>query len=152
MKSHDAVIICASLTILKGFKEKPDYFSNGTRFCIDAMKEYGVKRLVILSAHGVGNSYHAASWFQRTFMICMLIKYPYLDHDVQEQMVRESGLDFVIAHPTRLTDSKATDKYAGRTSIGAGDNLTGRRGQFSSGVVRVTSVRREGRRTRRVSQ
>lgn len=108
---HDAVIICVSSTSLKGFKEKPDYFSSGTKFCIDAMNEYGVRCLVVLSAHGVGDSYGAASWFQRTFMISWLIKYAFRDHEVQERLVRESGLDFVIARPTRLTNGPATGKY-----------------------------------------
>jgi len=117
VKGHDAVIICVSSISLKGFKEKPDYFSEGTRYCIDAMKEYGVKRLVVLSAHGVGDSYHAASWFQRTFMIGMLIKYSFLDHDVQERMVRESGLEYVIARPTRLTNGKAKGKYTRTTEL-----------------------------------
>lgn len=108
---HDAVIICVSSPSLKGFKEKPDYFSSGTQFCIDAMKEYGVRRLVVLSAHGVGNSYEAASWFQRTFLIGWLIKYAFRDHEVQERLTRESGLDFIIARPTRLTNGPATSKY-----------------------------------------
>lgn len=111
VKDHDAVIICASSTSLKGFKKKPDYFSRGTRFCIDAMKEHGVKRLVVLSAHGVGDSFPAASWFQRTFMIGALLKDWFRDHDVQERMTRESGLDFVIARPTRLTNGKANGTY-----------------------------------------
>lgn len=108
---HDAVIICVSSTSLKGFKEKPDYFSSGTKFCIDAMQAYGVRRLVVLSAHGVGDSYPAASWFQRTFMIGWLIKYAFRDHEVQERLVRASGLDFIIARPTRLTNGRATGKY-----------------------------------------
>ncbi len=111
VQGQDAVIICVSSTTIKGFKEKPDYFSQGTRFCITAMKESGVKRLVVLSALGVGDSYPAASWFQRTFMIGMLLKYAFLDHDVQERLVRESGLDYVIARPTRLTDGPAKGKY-----------------------------------------
>lgn len=111
VKGHDAVIICVSSISLKGFKEMPEYFSLGTKFCIAAMKEYGIKRLVVLSAHGVGDSYNAASWFQRKFMIGWLIKYAFLDHDVQEKMVRESGLDFVIARPTRLTNGKAKGEY-----------------------------------------
>jgi uncharacterized protein YbjT (DUF2867 family) len=37
VKDRDAVIICGSSTTLKGFKEKPDYFSSGTKHCIDAM-------------------------------------------------------------------------------------------------------------------
>ena len=117
VKGHDAVIICASSTTLKGFKEKPDYFSRGTKFCIEAMKEYGVKRLVVLSAHGVGDSFVAASWFQRTLLIGRLLKYPYRDHDLQERMIRESGLDFVIARPTRLTGGKANGKYTRTTEL-----------------------------------
>lgn len=108
---HDAVIICASSTSLKGFKQTPDYFSRGTKFCIDAMKEHAVKRLVALSANGVGDSYAAASWFQRTLLIKGLLKAPYRDHEVQERMIRDSGLDFVIARPTRLTNGPAKGKY-----------------------------------------
>lgn len=108
---HDAVIICASPTSLGAIKDKPDYFSRGTKHCIDAMKEHGVKRLVVLTAHGVGESKPAASWFQRTLLIERLLKGFFRDHDVQERMVRESGLDFVIARPTRLTNGKAKGKY-----------------------------------------
>jgi uncharacterized protein YbjT (DUF2867 family) len=111
VKGHDAVIICASSTTLKGFREKPDYFSQGTKFCINAMKEQGVKRLVVLSAHGVGDSYDVASWVQRKLLIDRLLKDVFRDHDIQERMVRESGLEFVIARPTRLTNGKAKGKY-----------------------------------------
>jgi len=108
---HDAVIICASPTKLSAIKDKPDYFSRGTKHCIDAMKEHGVKRLVVLTAHGVGESKPAASWFQRTFLIDRLLKGFFLDHEVQERMTRESGLEFVIARPTRLTHGAAKGKY-----------------------------------------
>ena len=108
---HDAVIICASPTSLGAIKEKPDYFSRGTKHCIDAMKEHGVKRLVVLTAHGVGETRPAASWFQRTLLIGGLLKGFFLDHEVQERMTKESGLDFVIARPTRLTNGKARGKY-----------------------------------------
>jgi uncharacterized protein YbjT (DUF2867 family) len=66
---------------------------------------------VVLSAHGVGESKPAASWFQRTFMIGGLVKGFFRDHEVQERMTRESGLDFVIARPTRLTNGKAKGMY-----------------------------------------
>lgn len=114
---HDAVIICASPTSLGAIKEMPDYFSRGTKHCIDAMKEHGVKRLVVLSAHGVGETRPAASWFQRTFLIARLLKGFFLDHDVQERLTRESGLDFVIARPTRLTNGKANGKFVRTTDV-----------------------------------
>jgi uncharacterized protein YbjT (DUF2867 family) len=108
---HEAVIICASPTSLGTIKEKPDYFSRGTRYCIDAMKEHGVKRLVVLTAHGVGATKPVASWFQRTLLIDRLLKGFFLDHEVQERMRQESGLDFVIARPTRLTNGRAKGTY-----------------------------------------
>jgi uncharacterized protein YbjT (DUF2867 family) len=108
---HDAVIITASPTSLSGIKDKPDYFSRGTQYCIDAMKALGVKRLVILTANGVGESKPVASWFQRTFFIGGLLKGFFADHDVQERLTKESGLEFVIARPTRLTNGPAKGKY-----------------------------------------
>jgi uncharacterized protein YbjT (DUF2867 family) len=111
VSGHDAVIICASPTSLSAIKDKPDYFSRGTKYCIDAMKEHGVKRLVILTANGVGDSEPVASWFQRKLLIGGLLKGFFRDHDVQERMTRDSGLEYVIARPTRLTNGKAKGKF-----------------------------------------
>jgi uncharacterized protein YbjT (DUF2867 family) len=108
---RDAVIISASPSTLGGIKAQPDYFSRGTQVCIHEMRELGVKRLVILSAHGAGESKDAASWFQRTLLIDRLLKGFFRDHDVQERLTRESGLEFVIARPTRLTNGPAKGKY-----------------------------------------
>jgi putative NADH-flavin reductase len=108
---HDAVIVSASPSSLSTIKEKPDYFSRGTKCCIDAMKTHGVKRLVVLSANGVGPSAPLASWFQRTLLVGWLLKGFFADHEVQERLTKESGLDFVIAQPTRLTNGTARGKY-----------------------------------------
>lgn len=113
---HDAVIICASPGSLATIKEIPDYFSRGTKYCINAMKEHGVKRLVILSAHGVGESRPEASWLQRTVLIGWLLKGFFRDHEIQERLTEESGLEFVIARPMRLTNGKALGKYVRRTT------------------------------------
>jgi putative NADH-flavin reductase len=123
---HDAVIVCASPTSLSAIKDKPDYFSRGTKYCIDAMRESGVKRLVILTAHGVGESQPAASWFQRTFLIGRLLKGFFLDHDVQERLTRESGLDYVIARPLRLTNGPAKGKYVRTTELVSMPSTTSR--------------------------
>jgi uncharacterized protein YbjT (DUF2867 family) len=111
VKGHDAVIICASVGALSDFKAKPDYFSRGTRHCIDAMKQHGVKRLVVLSAQGAGDSIATANWFLRTFVIGGILKLAFRDHDVQERITAESGLEYVIARPTRLTDGPANGRY-----------------------------------------
>jgi hypothetical protein len=116
MPGHDAVIVTASLSELK---TTPDYFSRGTKLCIDAMQEFGVKRLVVLSAQDAGESRAAANWFLRTFVIGGILKRAFADHDVQEQMTRESELAWVIARPTRLTSGAAKGTYI-RTADPAG--------------------------------
>ena len=111
MPGHDAVIITASSTTLRGFKDNPRYFSAGTRPVIDAMKAHSVRRLVVLSALGVGDSLPLLNVLLRTLMVSFILKYPYADHEVQEAMVRESGLDWVIARPGRLTNGPARRRY-----------------------------------------
>ncbi len=107
---HDAVVVSAAPKP-SAIKDQPDYFSRGTKYCIDAMKQRGVKRLVVLSAFGVGDREPAAGWLMKTVFIDRLLKGFYRDHDVQERMTRESGLDFVIARPTRLTNGAPKGKY-----------------------------------------
>jgi uncharacterized protein YbjT (DUF2867 family) len=114
---HDAVIITASSTSLKGFKRKPNYFSLGTGYVIGAMRTSGVKRLVVLSALGTGESRRLMNFFVDKLVVGFLLKLPFADHERQERLVRDSGLDWVIARPSRLTDGPARKKYVARTAI-----------------------------------
>ncbi len=108
---HDAVIITASATSFKTLRADPTYFSRGTRFVLDAMRTEGVKRLVVLSALGVGDSRPLVNIVVRTIAIGFLLKNPFEDHERQERMVRETDLEWVIARPGRLTDGPATKSY-----------------------------------------
>ena len=114
---HDAVIITASATSLKAFKENPNYFSQGTRYTIDAMKDKGPKRLIVLSALGTGESRKLANFLLDKLVISFLLKVPFQDHERQEKMVFESGLDWVIARPGRLTNGPAKKRYVKETAI-----------------------------------
>lgn len=108
---HDAVLLTASVTSLGEFKKKPDYFSSGTRFAIDAMKAHSAKRLIVLSAFGAGDSAPATGFFLKHLLVNFMLKTAYEDHERQEKMVKESGLDWVIVQPTRLTDGPALRQY-----------------------------------------
>jgi uncharacterized protein YbjT (DUF2867 family) len=114
---RDAIIVTASATSLKAFKENPTYFSQGTSYAVDAMKAHGVRRLVVLSAFGTGESRKLAGFFLNTLVISFLLKTPFADHERQEKLVRESGLDWVIARPGRLTNGPARKKYVTKTAI-----------------------------------
>jgi uncharacterized protein YbjT (DUF2867 family) len=112
---HDAVILTASATSMRAFKAQPSYFSQGTAYVIDAMKAHGVKRLVVLSALGVGESRKQMGFLLDKLMISWLLKVPYADHERQEAMVKASGLDWVIARPSRLTNGPARGNYQKQT-------------------------------------
>jgi len=114
---HDAVIITESATSLRAFKETPNYFSLGTGYVIEAMKAHGVKRLVVLSALGTGESAKLMNVILRTLVIGWLLKIPFEDHVRQEQLTRDSGLDWVIARPTRLTNGLARKQYQKKSAL-----------------------------------
>lgn len=117
VKGHDAVIVTASASGLGAFKENPRYFSQGTGYTIDAMKKTGVKRLVVLSALGTGDSLPLFNPIVRAIMVDFVLKVPYADHERQEEQVRSSGLDWVIARPGRLTNGPARRRYVKKIAI-----------------------------------
>lgn len=107
---HDAVIITASATSFKTLRNDPTYFSRGTKPTIDGMEKHGVKRLVVLSALGVGDSRPLFPALLRPLFIGFLLKTPYRDHERQEAMVHASSLDWVVARPGKLYDGPAKGK------------------------------------------
>ena len=114
---HDAVVVTASATSLKAFRDNPRYFSQGTVYTIDAMKKAGVKRLVVLSALGTGDSRKLLPLLVRGLVVDFLLKLPFADHARQEAEVRGSGLEWVIARPSRLKDGPAERRYVKKTAL-----------------------------------
>ncbi len=113
---HDAVIITASATSLKAFKDHPDYFSKGTLHVIQAM-EGSSANLVVLSALGTGNSRSLLPWLIQKLMIDLVLKLPFADHNLQEKAVQDSALNWIIARPGRLTNGLAKKQYMKKASL-----------------------------------
>jgi uncharacterized protein YbjT (DUF2867 family) len=114
---HDAVLITASASKRSAFKQNPSYFSQGTGYVVEAMRAGGVKRIVVLSALGTGESRKLANIVLDKLVISWLLKLPFADHERQEALVRDSGLEWVIARPGRLTDGAARRRYVKQTAI-----------------------------------
>lgn len=80
---------------------------------IAAMKKQGVKRLIWLSAGGVGDSapqiIRASFVFGRIIMPLFLRK-PYANHARAEELIRPSGLDFTVVRPVQLVDGPTNGK------------------------------------------
>jgi uncharacterized protein YbjT (DUF2867 family) len=86
-------------------------FSESTRILVDAMKAAGVKRLITVTGLGAGDSRGHGGFGYDWIVFPLLLKRVYDDKDVQEWIVRSSGLDWTIVRPGLLTNSPATGRY-----------------------------------------
>ena len=91
--------------------EGTSLFSQSTRILVDAMKAAGVKRLVSVTGLGAGDSRGHGGILYDAFVFPLLLKRVYDDKDVQEWIIRSSGLDWTIVRPGLLTNRPATGRY-----------------------------------------
>ena len=67
-----------------------------------------MRRLVVQSSYGVGETRNSLRWLDRLFF-GLLLKPQIADTEVQELEVRDSGVDWVLAQPVHLTDDDAAE-------------------------------------------
>ncbi|HEY5844629.1 MAG TPA: NAD(P)-binding oxidoreductase [Mycobacterium sp.] len=107
---HDAVVVTLGISenavrvrLLGPAHTAADVRSRGTGNVVAAMKRSGSRRLVVQSTYGVGETAARLGRVDRAFF-AVLIKHQAADHAVQEAVVRDSGLDWIIVQPVHLTD------------------------------------------------
>lgn len=98
------------LTYLFLFK-RTTTLSEGTQNVVSAMEKAGVKRFVCESSLGVGNSRGQLGFFYNYVLIPILLRNVFADKEVQEKIIRESSLDWVIVRPGALTNGPCTGAY-----------------------------------------
>jgi putative NADH-flavin reductase len=91
--------------------ERTTLFSQSTRILVDAMKAAGVKRLIAVTGIGAGDSRGHGGLLYDAVIFPVLLKRVYDDKDVQEWIIRSSGLDWTIVRPGLLTNGPATGRY-----------------------------------------
>jgi putative NADH-flavin reductase len=109
--------------------------SHGTRAIVQAMQATGVRRIVVVSAapistvpspgrpkpprHDPGDGFFMRHLFSHVARIAF--RKHYADLALMEDILRDSGLDWTVVRPPRLTDKPLTGSY--RTAYG--QNLRG---------------------------
>ena len=88
-----------------------ELFSTATRALVDTMREKGVRRLVAMTGIGAGDSRGHGGFIYDWLVFPLLLKRVYDDKDVQEQIIRQSELDWTIVRPGLLTNGPETDRY-----------------------------------------
>ncbi|MFW2391015.1 MAG: NAD(P)-dependent oxidoreductase [Methyloceanibacter sp.] len=85
-------------------------FSESTRILIAAMQRRNVRRLIVVTGFGAGDSREAIGCLQR-IPFRLFLGRAYDDKDVQERLIKESGLDWTIVRPGILTKGARTGRY-----------------------------------------
>jgi putative NADH-flavin reductase len=107
----DAVIQTVGVRAGPDMIVKPVHlFSDATRTLVTAMKEAGVKRLISVTGFGAGDSRNRGGCLY-DLPLRLFLGRVYDDKDEQEELIRESGLDWVIARPVVLFDGSRTGRY-----------------------------------------
>ncbi|QUS59562.1 SDR family oxidoreductase [Synechocystis sp. PCC 7339] len=85
--------------------------SEGTQQIIQAMKSLGVRRLICQSTLGVGDSWSNLDFYWKYIMFSFILRKVFADHERQEALVKNSGLDWTIVRPGAFIDGPLTGQY-----------------------------------------
>ena len=84
----------------------PDLHSRSTAILLDQMQRAGVRRLVKLSAQGVGDSAPRTGWGFRAIVAISKLRIAFADHAKADQLVADSPFEWTILRPPRLDDGE----------------------------------------------
>lgn len=88
-------------------KHAPEIISGIKTICT-IMEAEGVSRFIYLSSIGVGESKFYMAPVIRFLVTDLILRVPFADHNINEQSVKKSKLNWTIARPCSLTDGPLT--------------------------------------------
>jgi putative NADH-flavin reductase len=74
---------------------------------VDVAKHFKMKKLIVVSAWGVGDSRAEIPWWFKLMINFSKIGLVYKDHDRQERIVQNANLNYTIVRPVGLNDKEA---------------------------------------------
>ena len=85
-----------------------DLERNVAKSALAAMQQQGVRRIIIVSMAGVGDSVHQIGFFYEHLLLPTFLRGARKDKLAMEQAVEAAGVDFVLVRPPVLRDAEAT--------------------------------------------
>ena len=111
MKGCDAVLSFlaplphgAAISIRK--IDRPRILEKSISNALAVMKEYDIKRIMILSTVGAGDSWKYNPWYVKLLATLTNFKVIFEDHNAQERLVQASGTNWTIARPVGLNENE----------------------------------------------
>ena len=100
----------------------PFFVRDCVRTATAVMQRYGVKRIIVMSAFGIGDSFQQLPWLMKLVFRYTNMKYQMEDHDATDVDVRQStDIDWTLIRPVVLKEGDAsTVKELGEIGRGVG--------------------------------
>jgi putative NADH-flavin reductase len=111
---QDAVL--SSLGTRKWFRPTT-LFSEGTKNLLRSMDRHGVRRLICITGVGVRETLGHGGFLYDNFFHPIFTKRVYEDKDRQEEIIRNSGRQWIIVRPGLLTNGPARKNYRVLTDL-----------------------------------
>ena len=106
VRVQDAVLS----TLGPGRDSPPAFISKAMAALIDAMEQTSVRRLVFLSAFGVGETHRRASLASR-LLLHLHGKESIKDKAIADDLLKRSTLAYTLVYPTALSEGPSTGEY-----------------------------------------
>lgn len=113
-----AVRVGGPLLALLFLTRRTTALSEGTRNIVRAMEKHGVRRLICESSLGVADSKGRLGIFYNLVLVPLLLRGVFADKAAQEQLIRESSLDWVIVRPSSLSNGPRKGVYRSGMDMG----------------------------------
>ncbi len=108
IQGQDAVLCSLGMP---NIMDKSQLRANGTKNIIRAMEKTGTRRFICQSSLGAGDSREVLPFHYKYLLAPLFMRHLYSDHNIQENYIRESQLDWTIVRPGILTDAEHTGTY-----------------------------------------
>ncbi len=106
-KRYDAVLCALGSPAM----DKTKLRANATHNIVKAMQKNNINRLICLSGHGANDSHETLPFHYKYLIVPLLLRHVYADHNIQEQHIKHSNLDWVIVRPAALVNKTKTGQY-----------------------------------------
>ncbi len=104
-------VICSLGLSLSASRKPTTVLSDGTRNLIAAMNKQNVHRLICITGVGSGDSRGHGGFFYDNIFLPLLLSEGYADKTRQEEIIKQSTLDWVIVRPGILSNGAAKGHY-----------------------------------------
>ncbi|KAM5344964.1 hypothetical protein ACJ41O_010826 [Fusarium nematophilum] len=80
----------------------PRFLADSCANVCEVLEQAGIRRIVVMSTAGVGDSWANLPWLSRAFMGWTNIKYALEDHGLVDKEIRLTGMDWTLVRAVRL--------------------------------------------------